>query len=235
MEQNKFLVPIAIVIAGALITWGIMSSDGSTTDPTNTNTEQEISYRPITGEDHILGNPNADIVLIEYSDLECPYCKTFYFTTKALMEEYGKDGQLAIVFRNFPLDQLHTKARKEAIATECAAELGGNAVYWDYMDKLFEITPSNNGLDLAELPNIAKSLGLDVSAFNTCLNDPKIAEKIEADFQDGLKAGVLGTAADPGGTPYSLLVRSKDGEIKQVKGAQYYETVKGMIDELLTQ
>ena len=234
MEQNKFLVPIAIVIAGALITWGIMSNDGSTTtDPTDTKTEQEISYAPITGEDHILGNPDADVVLIEYSDLECPYCKTFYYTTKALMEEYGKDGRLAIVFRNFPLDQSHPKARKEAIATECAAELGGNSIYWDYMDKIFEITPSNNGLDLAELPNIAESLGLDVNAFNTCLDDPKIAEKVEAQYQDGIKAGVLGTAPDWGGTPYSLLVRSKDGEIKQVKGAQYYETVKGFIDELL--
>ena len=234
-NNNKFLVPIAIVIAGALIMWGIMSKNDNPqpndTDEIPTTTE-EISYKPIDGSDHILGNPNADVVMIEYSDLECPYCKNYYFTTKALMEEFGKDGSLALVFRHFPLDQLHSKARPEAIATECAAELGGNLKFWEYMDTLLQTTPSNNGLDLDELPNMAEQIGLDKEKVTACLNEQEMAERVEAQFQDGIKAKVLGTPADPGGTPYSLLI-TKDGNIVQVKGAQPYATVKMMIEELL--
>lgn len=233
-ENNKFLIPIAIIIAGALIAWGIATKD-NTNDPTTNNNGDvvsEITYRPVDETDHGLGDPNADIILIEYSDLECPFCKNFHITTKALMEEFGKNGKLALVFRHFPLDQLHSKARKEAIATECAANLGGNEKFWEYLDIIFMTTPSNNGFNLEKLPEIAEQIGLDKEKFNTCLEDQLMAERVESYYQDGIKAGVLGTATDPGGTPYSLLV-TKDGKVLQIKGAQTYETVKVMIESLL--
>lgn len=234
MEDNKFMVPIAIIIAGALIAWGLMAGDTSQPSDDTTPKEGEITMAPVSADDHILGNPEADNIIVEYSDLECPFCKNFHFTTKQLMEEYGKDGNLAIVFRHFPLDQLHSKARAEAIATECAAELGGNEVFWQYLDLIFTNTPSNNGLDLTQLPVYATQVGLDEAEFTACLNNPEMADRVEEDYQDGLVAGVLGTPTDPGGTPYSVLI-SKDGTKTPIKGAQPFEMVKVLIEQALNQ
>ncbi|MCI0542492.1 thioredoxin domain-containing protein [bacterium] len=108
---------------------------------------EEAEVVSVNPGEHILGNPNAEIFIIEYSDLECPFCKRFHETMKQAMEQYGKDGQVAWVYRHFPLDAIHNKARKEAEATECAGELGGNDMFWKYTNKLMEITPSNNQLD----------------------------------------------------------------------------------------
>ena len=109
------------------------------------------------------------------------------------MDEYGKSGQVAWVYRHFPLDQLHSKARKEAEATECANELGGNDAFWAYLDKLFEVTPSNDRLDLSQLPQIAEDVGLNRSQFETCLESGKFRTLIQEDFQEGLRLGITGT------------------------------------------
>ena len=106
---------------------------------------------PVRADEHISGNPRAEIFIVEYSDFECPFCKTFHQTMKEIMREYPADGKVAWVYRHFPLDQIHSQARKEGEASECAAELAGNKGFWDYTNKLFEITPSNNKLDLGLL------------------------------------------------------------------------------------
>lgn len=224
-ESNKFIVPVAIIIAGALIAWGLISNDSPKTDDQNDDQDTTVQMMPVSEKDHILGDPNAELVIVEYSDLECPFCKNFYITTKKIMDEYGKDGKVALVFRHFPLDTLHSQARGEAIATECAASLGGNEKFWAYMDELFAITPSNNGLDLAQLPVIAKKVGLDEAKFMECLKDPAMAQKVEEQFQDGIAAGAKGT-------PYSLIL-DKDGGKTVINGAQPYDVVKEMIESLL--
>ncbi len=184
------------------------------------------AVKPVDGEDHLLGNPDASVVLVEFSDFECPFCKRFHVTVKRLMDEYGTDGEVAWVFRHFPIDSLHSKARKEAQATECANELGGNQAFWDYADRLFEVTPSNNRLDLATLPQIAQDIGLDRARFEACLEGDarggKYATHIEADYQDASASG--GT-----GTPYSLVI-SPSGKIYPINGAQPYAAVKAIIE-----
>ncbi len=103
---------------------------------------------PVTSADHIQGDINAPVKVVEYSDLECPFCKRFHTTMQQVMKEYGKD-KVAWVFRQFPLSQLHSKSPKEAEATECVAELGGNDAFWKFVDLINEVTPSNNALDKA--------------------------------------------------------------------------------------
>ena len=130
----------------------------------NASAESKITIegpRDVDENDHVLGNSNAPITIIEFSDTECPVCKKFHETMQKIMDEYGKDGEVKWVYRHFPLDQIHSKARKEAEATECANEIGGNEKFWEYINKIYEITPSNNGLDPAELLKIAKSIGLN--------------------------------------------------------------------------
>ena len=207
-EKNALTVPIAIVVAGIIIGGAIfVTREGQVKSvfqkpaeqavPSNT---QNIESRPVDLNDHILGNPNAKIVMVEYSDLECPYCKSFHKTMQTILDEYGKDGEVAWVYRHFPLS-IHPKAPKEAEATECAFEMGGNSTFWDYVNKIFAITPANNGLDPAKLSDVAGQIGLDIAKFKTCLDSGKYAEKVKSDYDDGVKAGV-------NGTPHSVFLLS---------------------------
>lgn len=111
----------------------------------------KVNIPPITEKDHILGNPNAEIKIVEYSDTECPFCKRFDTTMNDIMKEYQSSGKVAWVYRYFPLDSIHPRARHEAEALECANELGGNAKFWEYLTGIFKVTPGNNGLDPALL------------------------------------------------------------------------------------
>ena len=139
-----------------------------------------------------------------------------------VMDEYGKNGKVAWIYRHFPIDSRHPKARKEAQATECANELGGNDKFWAYLDRIYEITPSNNGLSLALLPEIAKYVGLNVVDFNICINSDKYLDRIEDDLQNANVTGGLGT-------PWSIII-TKNGKKYPVNGAQPYENIKQMID-----
>jgi protein-disulfide isomerase len=233
MNMEKLSVPIAIVISGALIAGALYYSNlknPTTVGTVDTTTETTATdMRVVTSEDHILGNPNADLIIVEYSDTECPYCKVFHNTLKRVMNEYGKDGKVAWVYRHFPIDQLHSKARKEAEATECAFDQGGNEKFWEYINMLYDITNSNDSLDPAELPKIAKSVGLNVAVFNNCLSSGKFADKVEADYQDAVSAS---KGQDQVGTPNTIII-SRDGTKTVIRGAQPYENVKRVIDALL--
>ncbi len=119
--------------------------------PTGGNTKSLENMKPVTSSDHIFGDVNAPVKVVFYSDLECPFCKSFHETmTQIMNSSYGKDGKVAWVYRHFPLKQLHSKAPKEAEAAECAAELGGNDAFWKFINKINEVTPANNKLDQAQ-------------------------------------------------------------------------------------
>ncbi len=225
---EKLSVPISIVIAGGLIAGALYySSMNAPAQVTTTpgTTSSTVTMRPVSADDHILGNPNADVVIVEYSDTECPFCKQFHTTLQRVMSEYGSTGKVAWVYRNFPIASLHPKAPKEAEALECANELGGVSKFWEYTNMIYSVTNSNNSLDPAQLPIIAKNVGLDVTKFNTCLSSGKYAAKIQADYDDAVAAGGQGT-------PNSILV-TKDGMKTVVQGAQSYEALKATIDALL--
>lgn len=170
--------------------------------------------------DHIRGNKNADVTIVEYSDFECPFCKNFHNTMKQVIANYGDDVRW--VYRQLPLDSLHAQARKEAMATECAAEQGK---FWEYADLIFAETTSNDGLDLAKLPDYAKQVGINVTKFNECLNSNKYASAIQEDEQDAQAAGAQGT-------PYSVLI-GPDGETVVISGAQPYSAVEAAIKQFV--
>ncbi|MFQ5540993.1 MAG: DsbA family protein [Candidatus Paceibacteria bacterium] len=230
MNQN-LAVPLAIVVAGVLIAGALFfAGRGAAPAPQDGGTPatgDEITIEPVSADEHILGNPDADIVIVEYSDLECPFCKQFHVTMQQIIDEYGPDGTVAWVYRHFPLSQLHPKAPKESEASECAWEQGGNDAFWAYVNRVYEITPSNNGLDLAQLPIIAGDIGLDVNAFNTCLDSGKYASKVEAQFNDAIAAGGQGT-------PHNVILL-KSGERVAFPGAQPYATVKNVIETIIAE
>ena len=181
---------------------------------------------PVSATDHIRGNKDARIALIEYSDLECPFCKRFHPTAQQVVDTY-KD-QVVWVYRHFPLDQLHSKARKEAEATECATKLAGNEGFWKLTDKILEVTPSNNGLDLTTLPDLATGVGIDKIAFKTCLDSGEMATKVDAQYQSGVSSGVSGT-------PGNFLLDTKTGKAVELAGAVPFDNIKQAIDLILGQ
>ncbi len=237
MEQtsnNKFVVPTAIIIAGLIIAGAIFYDKKSTSQPTANPSGQNQAaahaaspadnIQPVTDKDHILGSPDALITIVLFSDLECSFCKRFHATMQQVMNDYGKNGKVRWVFRHLPLD-IHPKSKNEAIASECAADLSGNDAFWKYINRVFEITPSNNGLDPAELPKIATYIGLDQAKFSACLTSGKFDQRIAETSQDGMKSGAQGT-------PYSVII-GPNGKKSVIPGALPYSDVKKAIDDML--
>jgi protein-disulfide isomerase len=138
----------------------------------------------------------------------------------SIVDTYGKDGKVAWVYRHFPIsygdNPLHKNAAKEAEATECAAELGGSDMFWKYLDEIYATTPSNDGLDLSQLPEIAVKVGLDKAKFQTCLDSGKYAAKVKESYDESLKAGAQGT-------PYTIIKFEKESLLKRLVGL-YDET-----------
>lgn len=223
--SNKLAVPIAIVIAGALIAGAVIfTTKSQPTAQDQGQQPQKVTVKPVSKDDHILGNPDAKVVIVEYSDMECPFCKRFHSTMLQVMDQFGKDGTVAWVYRHYPIDQLHSKARKEAEATECVNELGGSEKFWQYLNKIYSVTPSNNQLDPAVLSSTAVEVGIDKTKFDECMTSGKFAEKIEASVQDGQRAGVEGT-------PYSMAI-AKNGNQIPISGAQPFSVVAQIINAL---
>jgi len=239
---NPYMIPGAIVVAGLLIAGAVSfgqggSPNGQTASVGGTvggSPTQQQQPRPpvnadgiksVTAQDHIRRNLDAPVKIVEFSDLECPFCSRFHPTLQQAVQEYP--NQVAWVYRHFPLDQLHAKARREAAAVELANELGGNDAFWAYLDKIFEITPSNDGLRLSQLVEIAEDIGLPTQPFQDLVDENdirggKYADHIEADYQDASASG--GT-----GTPYTVVI-APNGKTFPLSGAQPYAAVKTIIE-----
>ncbi|MEI6057561.1 MAG: thioredoxin domain-containing protein [bacterium] len=239
-SKNFGPVPAAIVIAAVIIACSIIyvkkPAAPSAIVATN-NAGQQTVLKQVTSADHILGNPNAPIKIVMFSDPSCPYCKVFYTTMTQIMKQYGAGGQVAWVYRAFPLDKpnpygsvLHKNAGHESQALECAATVGGNDKFWAYANRLYSVTPSvtpttPGGLDQAQLPIIAQFASLDVTKFNNCLSSGQDAAAVEAQYVDGINAGVSGT-------PSSFII-TPSGTMIPIQGAESYGQLKSIIDTLI--
>lgn len=234
MDEQKpkkdYLLPVSILIAGLMVTVALVYNAGKQADNQAANLSGAIEktsspdrMKPVSSDDHIFGNPNAPVKVVEFSDLECPFCKSFHATMRQIISTYG--DQVAWVFREYPIPELHPKAPHEAQAAECAAKLGGNGKFWEFIDKIFEITPSNNGLDPSLLAKTATDVGLNADDFNSCLSSDYGQDRITSDTKDALDSGAEGT-------PYAIVVNGK-GEKLVIPGALPFEQVSATINQAL--
>lgn len=225
--KSQYVLPLTIVIAGVLIAGAVfLTGKNSTTPPPSSNQNGTITARAYTpGTDHILGNPDAAVKVVEYMDLECPHCKNFNTTMHQIMDYYGTTGNVAWVQRPFPLASIHSKAPEEAQAAECAAAQGGDTAYFNYTDQIFSITPSDNGLDLSQLPVVAGQLGLNVDQFNSCLSSGTYAKKVQDSYNEAISYGAQGT-------PYILIMVGTDAV--PLSGDQPYASMRAAIDAVLS-
>ncbi len=221
---QNFAIPFAIIVAGLAIAGAVYFGDSNKGVVAGEQGLLGVNLDPVTASDHIIGNPNAKVIIVEYSDTGCYFCKVFHPTMHQIMSEYGKDGRVAWVYRHFASGKF-PNSKKEAEASECAAKQGGNTKFWEYINKIFEVTPSGDKLTLADLPRIATDIGLDVTAFNTCLESGEMTAIVEAGFTSGQKAGV-------NGTPHSFILVNKK-VVDVIGGAQPYENVKAQIEAAL--
>jgi protein-disulfide isomerase len=226
-KSTKFIIAIFAIIALVLISViGLMALGIWGDNNTAADNLATVALAPITARDHLRGSLSAPVVIVEFADLECPYCKELHATLKKITGEYP--DKVAWIYRHYPVDSLHAKSRKEAEAAECAGELGGNKKFWQYVDYVFNVTPSNDGLDATKLPEIATAVGLDREKFSQCLLSGKYAAKIENDLQQAL----IAIAGGRQGTPYSVIMVA--GRTIPVSGVPSYEQLKTAIDSFLS-
>jgi len=145
-----------------------------------------MSLKPaVSNTDHAQGNLNADLVIVEYGDYQCPYCGAAYPVLKKLMNQFG--SKIKFVFRNFPLSEMHEYARTAALAAEAAALQNK---FWEMHDAIYENQRNLNEHLLLEL---AKELKLDISQFKSDMGSSELKDKVDEDFASGIVSGVNGT------------------------------------------
>lgn len=196
------------------------------TNPTPTNAQDVTDVPPLTKNDHVLGDQNAQITLIEYSDFECPYCKQFHPTVNKLVEDYA--GKVNVVYRHFPLSFHDPLASLAAEASECVADLGGNDAFWEFTDTYYTKTTSNgNGMTPDGIVQIAKDIGINTKKFQVCLDAGTFAQDVKDDLAGGAGAGIQGT-------PGSFLV-GPDGSAQLISGAVPYSQLVDAVESLLAE
>ncbi len=227
---------IAVIIAAVIIGGAVVYTNKNNPNPATPNDvaarpsieEQKADAKnisPVTEGDHIRGSINAPIKIVEYSDMECPFCIRLHATLAQIVKEYPND--VAWVYRHMPLKQLHKKAITEAIASECVADLKGEEAFWSYIDTIYANAPGNDRMDLSLLSTYAVALGVDKAAFDTCLTDAKSLDAIQATIAEGFAAGAQGT-------PFSVVITPK-GEYIPVAGAQPIEVWRQIMDQIKIQ
>jgi protein-disulfide isomerase len=196
-------------------------------EETRKQAELGKSARPLDlAQDHIRGSPTADVSLLEYSDFECPFCKSFHGTPKALVDRYG--GRVNWALRNFPLAFHNPVARTEALAAECVARLAGNDAFWKFSDVLFANTKSNgDGLPPQQsVEKLAAGVGVKEPELAKCMSDPATGARVDQDIADGTAAGVTGT-------PTTVIRNNRTGVTRAIVGAQPADAVARAIDQVL--
>lgn len=237
VQKPSLAIPLAIIVGFALIAAAIFFSGsggakqalnigGAINDAASPEEPTTGPIRPVDENDHIRGNPNAPIMIVEYSDFDCPFCKNFHETMQLVMDNYGTSGEVAWVYRHFPLEQLHPSAPRIALASECVAKLGGNDAFWHFADQVFGERGTNEPTNVSRLTEFATTAGVDGTAFDTCVANEETKAAVEEDFNDALNAGARGT-------PHSII--SVGGQQGLINGAQPYEVVSQIIDNLLEQ
>ena len=174
---------------------------------------------PVTDADHVTGNKNAAVTVIEYSDYECPFCERFHPSVQQVLKEFG--DKVRVVYRHFPLDSIHQKARPFAEASECIAKLKGNDAFWKFTDTVFS-RGGAGAMTLEDLPKLAKDLGVGEKAFSDCQKSDDAKKRVENQYQGGITAGVRGTPGSfingtevPGAVPYEQLKQMVETALKK--------------------
>ncbi|MBI2450778.1 MAG: DsbA family protein [Parcubacteria group bacterium] len=231
-KQGKYAIPAAIVIAGLLIASAVFysnrdkKSEKAALLPTETKTNENAIIQVSADDDSFLGDENAPVTLIYFSDFQCPFCRKFWRENlPEIKEQYIETGKLKFVYRDFPLDGLHPGARLAAEAADCAKDQEN---FWEMHDKIFKeqdkLGASTQQFSISDIKNWAGEIELNTGQFNDCLDSKKYKDEVENDFQDGSRAGVEGTPTSfingrkiVGAVPFSAISLVIEDALKKVE------------------
>jgi len=232
-KYSTFIL-LAVIIVGAFVflTKGENPTNGNIANQPGQQIPSPSARAEVSiDDDPILGNKNAPVTIIEFSDYQCPFCRKFWTETLSQIEkEYIDTGKVKLVYRDFPLDSIHPAATPAAIAAECVrSQYGGDEAYFKYHDKIFE---EGNKLDSGspngpvtktvqfgptELKKWAKELGYNI---DSCLDSEKYKSEVQKDLADGTSYGVQGTPAFfvngqllSGAQPFNAFKQAIDAEL----------------------
>src|SRR3989344_5064772 len=182
--KSSYTVPIAIVLGGIIVAMAVYISMPKTPGISGGNPSL---VRPVSASVYIVGNPAAKIMIVEYSDFDCEFCKDFHETLHQIIANASVSGNVAWVFRQFPLFEIHPNARAHTRASECAATVMGNDAFWKFSIALFK----NQPVDPAQYGTIAASVGISNDAFAICYATASttLDARINADRQNALNIG----------------------------------------------
>jgi protein-disulfide isomerase len=221
--------PVAIIIASVIVAFGLMGYGIITQGKGNSTPLAVFKGKAVDAIDFVEGKTNSKVYVIEYSDPECPYCGQVSSTIRQLRADYK--GKIAFVYRHFPLTQIHKNAFDESRAIACAGKLGGTEKFYAYIDELYtyETNKQSTQLPATAKEDFARSVGLDMTAFGTCMKENQTAEIVTNSVNDGVTAGVQGTPST------FVLLKTKKGfeQISMVDGARPIDYFKTVIDEAL--
>lgn len=221
--KNQYLLPVAIIIAGLVLAVAVYMV--RVADNPGVKGGDPDLVRPVDASDHIVGNPNAPVKIVEYSDIDCQYCKQFQAVMAQIMTEYGANGEVAWVYRHFPVLSAHANSGKHAEAAECVASLGGDTAFFQFIDALQQSSGSGQFLP-SGYGAVVESLGLSTSAFATCIEGDEFEARVAQDFDNALLSG-------GSGAPYTIVL-IEGAKSVPITGALPYESMKEVIETALS-
>ncbi len=221
--RRDYFLPGAIVLAGIIISLAIYAVRTDESPKLGTGTPELV--RPVTPDDRILGNPQAPVKLVEYADIDSEYSKEFQATLQQVMSEYVAGGQVAWVYRHFPLLDQNAASASHAEAAECAGFLGGGDSFWRFIDALQAAAPGETQFPVSGYTAVVESLGLPSAEFETCLENGRFTKKVYDDSTNAMQAGAEGT-------PYTVLL-VKGQEPVGIQGSLPYEDLKKVIEDAI--
>jgi protein-disulfide isomerase len=217
--KNGWTLPIAIVFAGAVIAFAIYATHKQAAASTNGNPELT---RPVSASDHIIGKPTAPVVVIEYTDVDSEYSKDFQSVMEQVMQEYGPNGNVAWVYRDFPLTDQDTNSEEDDEAAECVSHLGQPQDFFTFIDAMQAEAPGDSQIDPSDYDALVGNMGISTGTFDQCLSAHTYESKVDADYQNGTQIGVTGT-------PYSV-IEVKGQKPVVISGYVPYATMKQVLD-----
>lgn len=222
-SREAWFIPGAIIIAGLIAATALYIHR---TSELPGSVEADITLlRPVTPQDHLVGNPDAAVTLITYADIDSSHAKGLMATMAQVMAEYAPSGNVAWVYRHLPLIDQHPFSAAHAEAAECAASLGGPAMFWRFIDTVNAQAPGTQQFNPRDYGTVATTLGLLPQAFDECIASNKFEERVAQDFGNGIAIGA-------GGSPFSVLLVDGLPPVT-IDGALPYEDVKQLLDDAI--
>ena len=218
---HKYLLPVVIVISGLLVSGALFYKKVKEPTIVEDSIEKIVFLDPITQKDHILGNPNANLLVVVFSDYDCSFCAFYHKNLEKILDEYGKDGSVALVYRHMPIKDTHPEAVEKSKTAECVAKIHGEEKFWQLTDAFFK-----NAISAKET---LKSISIEYETVSSCVSgDDEVGSLIENQYENAILSGAVGS-------PYTIFVENGEAVASINRAVSFSELeiiVSSMLDLL---